>query len=151
MWQREEKFINYSKNISIFNRFRHFKTIYLIKFYDIFSKFFQIYIQNIQKMYLEFFQKFYKTASAKFLYFPPKLYLELSRQEECRTPVTEYRSTEAGNGKNLTRTGTTLLSTDIDRSTEHQYMDTPTDTTHLDPATRKPDKNLLQLVEKRRT
>ncbi len=72
-------------------------------------------------------------------------------QEECRTPITEYRSTEAGNGKDLTRTGTILLSTDIDRSMEHQYMDMPTDRTQPDPATRKPDENLLQLVEKRRT
>ncbi len=50
--------------------------------------------------------------------------------------------------KDLTRTGTTLLSTDIDRSTEHQYMDIPTDRARPDLATRKPDKNLLQLVEK---
>ncbi len=50
--------------------------------------------------------------------------------------------------KDLTRTGTTLLSTDIDRSTEHQYMDMLTDRTCPDLATRKPDENLLQLVEK---
>ncbi len=50
--------------------------------------------------------------------------------------------------KDLTRTGTTLLSTDIDRSTEHQYMDIPMDRTRPDPTTRKPDENLLQLVEK---
>ncbi len=50
--------------------------------------------------------------------------------------------------KDLTQTGTTLLSTDIDRSTEHQYMDMPMDRTRPDPATRKPDENLLQLVEK---
>ncbi len=77
--------------------------------------------------------------------------LESSRQEECRTAVTEYHSAEAGNGKDLTRTGTTLLSTDIDRSMEHQYMDTLTDKTHPDPAMRKPDENLLQLVVKRQT
>ncbi len=77
--------------------------------------------------------------------------MESSRQEECRTPVTEYHSAEAGNGKDLTRTGTILLSTDIDRSTEHQYMDMPTDRTQPDLATRKQDENLLQLVEKRQT
>ncbi len=79
----------------------------------------------------------------------PRCTLESSGQEECQTPVMEYRSTEAGSGKNLARTGTTLLSTDIDRSTEYQYMDTPTDRTHPNPATEKPDENLLQLVEKR--
>ncbi len=39
--------------------------------------------------------------------------------------------------KDLTWTGTTLLSTDIDRNTKHRYMDMPTDRTHPDPATKK--------------
>ncbi len=73
--------------------------------------------------------------------------MESSGQEECRTPVMEYRSTGAGSGKNLTRTGTTLLSIDIDRSTEHQYMDTPTDRTHPDPAT---EKNWTKIWRQRR-
>ncbi len=76
--------------------------------------------------------------------------LEPSGQDECRTPLTEYRSAEAGSEKNLTQTGMTLLSTDIDRSMERQYMDTPSDRTHSDPATKKPDEILLHLVDKRR-